>query len=141
MNEDSHHQTPRTRAGIAGSVAGVSGTLLTALVESMPDSVRSKNFLLLSVPTVTLLIGTAYFFCYKQALTLWLERQERRAVERAARIAREALNDEWISESDKAQIKQKMGAVHIAQLNAEIEKQKGFQDDQKHLNHLEQKIA
>jgi len=113
-------------AGLAGAGGG---TLLLTLVNSLDDTNSAKQWLLLSVPTVSVVGSYVFLFAFRQTKTWWTRRKlnsEQRDFEKVATIR---LNDPNTSNEHKIEIRKKLEEFQKIDIDNRVKKVKALAEE------------
>lgn len=117
MTEGKKLNSTTRRAGVTGFGGG---TLLASLVNHVPDSSPYKYYLVLAVPTATLLIG-AFSIWLQLALVNYAKRvNARRIVNRLRRTLNRVISDPNASEERRKYAKDKLEELYFMQVNDDL---------------------
>ncbi len=113
----------KTAASVAGAGAG---TLLMAIFTSLSDETQSKKWLILSVPTLTVIISQAALFVGEQIKSWWNQKQISKEKQQLGRIIEEQLSDPNTSEEHKAEVRKAGEELKKIELQNQMQKVKGL---------------
>lgn len=94
----------RRRLGAAATGAGV-GTLLTFLVQTLPDENGAKKPLLLAIPTLSVGLSATALFCARQAKVGWLLMMAKVNERSVRNFTQKALSDNNATPAHREQVR------------------------------------
>src|ERR1041385_7589345 len=122
--------TPKSKrhAGAGAGVAGAGGgTVLTGIVQTMPDS-TAKNILLYMVPSISVGLGVAWFFFSRQVMAWWYERAFQKEKDEAKKITEEQLRNDSNSPELKNEIRKNWESFQKSEIDRKLDHLKSLQE-------------
>lgn len=114
----------RSQIGTAASGAG-GGTLLLLLVNAIPDSNPSKKWLLLLVPSVTIVIA----YTARHAITFYNDFQKNRHIKKAKTTISSYLTNDQTSDTHKQTLRNKLEIIENIDVDNTIKRIEHFSYD------------
>jgi hypothetical protein len=109
----------RSNAG-AGAAGAGGGTLIAIVANSLPDGSLAKTILVVSAPTVAVLLGALWIWAQAELVTYWRRRKTEVVLSRTIDTLQTALRNPETSEAHKRALRKKLEAIELVRANHQL---------------------